>query len=209
MKHSKSSRKWLDEHHSDHYVKKAQKEGYRSRAAFKLLEMNEKDHLFNKGMFVVDLGAAPGGWSMVARKQIGDKGRVIALDCLAMPSIAGVEFLQGDFTEEATLAELMRMIDNQPVDLVMSDMAPNMSGIAAADQARSMYLAELALDLVKQILRAKGTFLVKVFQGEDFDDYLRQLRTLFTTVKVRKPPASRARSSEVYLLAQGFKDIIR
>ena len=207
MMGSKSSRRWLNEHFNDVYVKRAQQEGYPSRAAYKLLEIQDKDKILRKGMMVVDLGAAPGGWSLVAKRLAGDAGRVYAVDLLPL-IISGVDFIQGDFTEEATLKQLLELVDNQPVDLVMSDMAPNISGIAAADHARAMYLTELAYDLAKKTLRTGGTFLVKVFQGEGFPELLQHVRQSFIQVKIRKPKSSRARSSEVYLLGLGFKVII-
>lgn len=205
MAHSKSSKQWLREHFDDHYVKLAQKKGYRSRACFKLLEIQEKDKLIKPAMTVVDLGAAPGGWSQVAAELVGHKGVVIASDILPMDSIAGVDFVQGDFTEDAVFEELLRLIDNRPVDLVISDMAPNLSGLKDVDQPRAMYLVELALDMARQVLRPGGSFLAKVFQGEGFDQYVRDLRASFDQVKTRKPQASRPRSREVYMLGRGFK----
>jgi 23S rRNA (uridine2552-2'-O)-methyltransferase len=201
---SKSSNRWLQEHFNDAYVKRAQQEGYRSRAVFKLLEIQDKDNLLRPGMTVVDLGAAPGGWSEVAARLVGERGRVVALDILPMDPVAGVEFIQGDFREDAVLERLMECVGNRPVDLVMSDMAPNISGTKAVDQPRAMYLAELALDLARQVLAPGGDFLVKVFQGEDFDAYLREARRSFGKVMIRKPKASRARSREVYLLARNY-----
>lgn len=205
MKRTSSSSRWLNEHFNDVYVKRAQKEGYRSRAAFKLIEIQEKIQLLRPGMIVVDLGASPGGWSEVAKRILAGKGKIIALDLLEMPPISGVEFIQGDFTEDEILQQLFHRIDNQAIDLVMSDMAPNMSGINQVDQARSMYLAELSLDFAKQVLRHNGNFLVKVFQGEGFDPFLRDMRQAFTKVKIEKPKASRSRSNEIYLLGMGFK----
>jgi len=201
MARSKSSQRWLREHFSDPFVKKAQAEGLRSRAAYKLEELLERDRVLKPGMVVVDLGAAPGGWSQLVRRELGDSGRVIALDILDMPPLAGVEFILGDFREPEPLARLEALLDGQPVDLVLSDMAPNMSGMDAVDQPRSMYLAELARDFSDQHLRAGGTFLIKLFQGAGFDDYIRDLRRRYRQVKVRKPEASRSRSSEVYALA--------
>ncbi len=201
MARSKSSQRWLREHFSDPFVKKAQAEGLRSRAAYKLEELLERDRVLKPGMVVVDLGAAPGGWSQLVRRELGDSGRVIALDILDMPPLAGVEFILGDFREPEPLARLEALLDGQPVDLVLSDMAPNMSGMDAIDQPRSMYLAELARDFADQHLRAGGTFLIKLFQGAGFDDYIRDLRRRYRQVKVRKPEASRSRSSEVYALA--------
>ena len=205
MARSKSSGRWLQEHFDDEYVKKAQQQGYRSRAVYKLLEIQQKDHILRPGMTVVDLGAAPGGWSQVAADIVGDKGRVIALDILPMSSLGGVEIIEGDFREEAVLQQLLDSLNGRAVDLVMSDMAPNMSGIGGVDQPRAMYLAELTLDLAHKVLRQGGDIVVKVFQGEGFDDYLRSLREVFTKVQSRKPKASRPRSREVYLLARGYK----
>ncbi len=205
MKRTKSSRRWLDEHFQDTYVKRAQQAGYRSRAAFKLLEIQEKDHLLTKGMTVVDLGAAPGGWSIIAKRLVGDEGRVFALDILAMDSISGVTFIQGDFTEDAVFHQFLACIDNQPVNLVMSDIAPNISGIIEVDQPRIMFLAELALEFAQKVLSPGGNFLVKVFQGEGFIEYVTALRKSFNQVKTRKPKASLSRSNEVYLLGIGFK----
>jgi 23S rRNA (uridine2552-2'-O)-methyltransferase len=197
MKRSKTSKQWMMEHVSDPYVQRAQKEGYRSRAAYKLLEIAERDHLLKPGMVVVDLGATPGGWSQVAA---ASGCRVIALDLLPMQPLAGVEFIQGDFREESVLAELEARLAGQRVDLVISDMAPNISGIGVADQARAMHLVELALDFASNHLRPGGAFLVKVFQGAGFEDFMRQMRGRFARVVVRKPKASRDRSSEQYLL---------
>jgi 23S rRNA (uridine2552-2'-O)-methyltransferase len=200
---SKSSQRWLKEHFSDPYVKKAQAEGLRSRAAYKLEELVERDRLLKPGMVVVDLGAAPGGWSQWVRQALGDSGRVIALDILEMPSLAGVEFLHGDFREDAVLSTLEGMLGNQPVDLVLSDMAPNKSGMDAVDQPRIMHLAELAMEFADRHLRPDGTFLIKLFQGVGFDDYVRELRRRYAKVAIRKPDASRKRSPEVYALALG------
>lgn len=206
MARSKSSGNWLKEHHSDIYVQKAREEGYRSRAVYKLKEIQERDRIIRSGMVVVELGAAPGGWSQYVAGLIGGKGRMIALDILPMDSLADVTFIQGDFREEAVLAELLAAIgDNQQVDLIISDMAPNMSGVKSTDQAKSMYLAELALDFVRQRLVTGGDFLTKVFHGPGFDDYFRALKSDFKTVQTRKPEASRARSQETYLLARGFR----
>lgn len=201
---SKSSGAWLKEHFDDEYVKRAQKYGYRSRAVYKLIEIQEKYKLIKPGQVIVDLGAAPGSWSQVAMEYLKDKGQVYALDILPMDSIAGVQCIQGDFTQQAVLDELLGALDKTAVDLVMSDMAPNISGIAIADQAKSMYLAELALDFCQQVLKTGGNFLVKVFQGEGFDEYLKEVRSRFKTVIVRKPKASRPRSREVYLLAKDY-----
>lgn len=203
MKRTKTSKAWMTEHVNDPYVQQAKRLGYRSRAAFKLLEIDERDHLLKPGMVVVDLGAAPGGWSQVAAKKIGQKGRIIALDLLEMPVIAGVDFIQGDFTEDAVLAELEQRLTGAAVDLVICDMAPNISGIGLADQARSMHLAELAMEFAVQWLKPSGVFLVKLFQGAGFEDYVREARRRFKQVAVRKPGASRSRSKEVYLLGKG------
>lgn len=204
MKRTKTSKAWMTEHVNDPYVQQAKRLGYRSRAAFKLLEIDARDHLLKQGMVVVDLGAAPGGWSQVAVKKIGHKGRIIALDLLEMPPIAGVDFIQGDFTEDAVLAELEQRLAGAAVDLVICDMAPNISGIGLADQARSMHLAELAMEFAAQWLKPSGVFLVKLFQGTGFEDYVREARRRFKLVAVRKPEASRSRSKEVYLLGKGM-----
>lgn len=197
MKKSKTSKQWMMEHVNDPYVQRAQKEGYRSRAAYKLLEIDERDHLLKPGRVVVDLGATPGGWSQVAAAR---GCRVIALDLLPLQPLPGVEFIQGDFREDEVLAELEARLGGRPVGLVISDMAPNISGISVADQARAMYLAELALDFASNHLEPGGAFLVKVFQGTGFEDFLRLMRSRFARVVVRKPGASRDRSSEQYLL---------
>ena len=202
---SKSSARWLKEHFNDPYVKRAQAEGWRSRAVFKLEELIERDQLLRPGMVVVDLGAAPGGWSQVARERLGDRGRVIALDILPMQGIGGVDFIHGDFREEAVLSELEQRLAGAPVDLVLSDMAPNMSGVAAVDQPRSMHLVELAEEFAARHLRPGGAFLTKVFQCEGFDEFVRRLRGAYARVSIRKPKASRARSPEVYALATGKK----
>lgn len=205
---SKSSQRWLKEHFSDPFVKKAQAEGLRSRAAYKLEELVERDRLLRPGMVVVDLGAAPGGWSQWVRQAMlglypADPGRVIALDILEMPTLAGVEFLHGDFREDAVLSQLEAALGDKPVDLVLSDMAPNKSGVDSVDQPRMMHLAELAMDFADRRLRTDGTFLLKLFQGVGFDDYVRELRRRYAKVVIRKPAASRKRSPEVYALAQG------
>lgn len=205
MSRSKSSAGWLREHFSDVYVKKAQAEGVRSRAVYKLEELVDRDRLLKPGMAVVDLGAAPGGWSQLVRQRLGDSGKVFALDILPMQGIAGVDFLQGDFREESVVQALEARLEGQKLDLVLSDMAPNMSGVAMADQIRAMALAELALDFSRQWLKPGGAFLIKLFQGAGFDDYLRSLRADFSRVTMRKPKASRARSREVYALATGRK----
>jgi len=202
MARSKSSNRWLSEHFDDQYVKMAQQRGLRSRSAFKLLELQDKYQLIKPGMIVVDLGAAPGGWCQVVCPLVGESGKVLALDILEMDPIHGVEFIRGDFTEEEPLQILESALDGLEVDLVLSDMAPNMSGMATIDQAKAMYLAELALEFVKDHLKPGGDYVVKLFQGTDFDVYVRQVRSLFKKVQVRKPKASRPRSREVYLLAR-------
>ena len=202
---SASSKRWLQEHVNDKYVKEANKRGLRSRAFFKIEELNQKDKLMKQGDTVVDLGAAPGGWSQFAVEALGADGTVIACDILAMDPIAGVDFLRGDFREQAVLDALLDRIDGKNVDLVMSDMAPNMSGNDTVDQAQSMYLVELALDMCHQVMKPDGKFVVKVFQGEGFDQFMADVKSAFKVVKVRKPESSRARSREVYLVATGFK----
>lgn len=204
-KHSGSSGRWLKEHFDDKYVLEAQKKGYRSRALFKIEEIQQKDKLLKPGMTVVDLGAAPGGWSQYAAGVVGDEGQVIACDILPMDPIPGVSFLQGDFREEAVLDALLERIQPDMVDVVLSDMAPNMSGNLASDQPRAMYLVELALDMCRQVLAPNGSFAVKVFQGEGFDQYLADVRSMFKVVKIRKPDSSRDRSREVYIVATGYK----
>src|SRR5688572_6821541 len=203
MARSKSSPRWLKEHFDDPYVKRAQAEGMRSRAAYKLEELIERDRLLKPGMVVVDLGAAPGGWSQVLRRDLGGKGRVIALDILDMPPIAGVEFIHGDFREPGPLSQLEELLGGAPVDLVLSDMAPNMTGVDTVDQARAMYLSELARDFADTHLKPGGNFLIKLFQGEGFDAYVKDLRTRYDKLVIRKPAASRRRSNEVYALALG------
>ncbi|KGM07379.1 Cell division protein FtsJ/Ribosomal RNA large subunit methyltransferase J [Methylophaga thiooxydans] len=205
MAKSKSSQGWLKEHFDDQYVKKAQKEGHRSRATFKLDEIDQKDKLLRAGMSVVDLGAAPGGWSDYAFRKVGDSGTVVALDILPMTPLTGVHFIEGDFREDEVLDELNKVLNGREIDLVLSDMAPNMSGVGSIDQPASMYLVELALDFAVNNLSKQGCFLVKVFQGEGFDAYLKQMRDSFNKVVTRKPGASRARSREVYLLGKGLK----
>ncbi|KPQ31149.1 MAG: 23S rRNA (uridine2552-2'-O)-methyltransferase RrmJ [Halomonas sp. HL-93] len=195
----------MKEHFDDPYVKQSWQDGYRSRASYKLLEIDDKDKLLRPGMTVIDLGAAPGGWSQIAAEKVGEHGMLIASDILEMDSLADVAFIQGDFTEETVLNAILKHLDNRPVDLVMSDMAPNMSGMAAIDQPQAMYLVELALELARETLSPGGQLLVKVFQGEGFDSYLKELRNDFKRVVTRKPSASRARSREVYLLAEGFR----
>lgn len=205
MARSKTSHRWLKEHFDDPYVKMAQRDGYRSRASYKLLEIQEKDRILRPGMTVVDLGAAPGGWSQVTSRVIGDKGILIASDILPMDSIPDVTFIQGDFTEDEVFAKLLEAIGENPVDLVISDMAPNMSGLPAVDMPRAMFLCELALDLCTRVLRPGGDFLIKIFQGEGFDTYLKMVRENFEKVQMRKPLSSRDRSREQYLLARGFR----
>ncbi|MDP8162359.1 23S rRNA (uridine(2552)-2'-O)-methyltransferase RlmE [Pasteurella skyensis] len=204
-KRSASSSRWLAEHFKDQFVQKAHKQKLRSRAYFKIDEIQRVDRLFKPNMTVVDLGAAPGGWSQYAVSQIGKKGRVIACDILDMNPIAGVDFLQGDFREESVLSALLERVGEKKVDIVMSDMAPNFSGTPEVDIPRAMYLVELALDMCRQVLTKNGSFVVKVFQGEGFDEYLKEIRAMFTKVKVRKPEASRGRSREVYIVAIGYK----
>jgi 23S rRNA (uridine2552-2'-O)-methyltransferase len=205
MSRSKSSRRWLDRHFSDDYVKQAQERGYRSRAAFKLLEIQEKQRLVKPGQVVVDLGAAPGGWSQVARELVGPEGLVIALDLLAMEPLPGVTVIEGDFREDEGLQRLKDVLGKREVDLVLSDMAPNISGVAAVDQPRAMYLCELALEFASEALRPGGDFLVKVFQGAGSDAFLQEIRRRFSQVSVKKPAASRAKSREVYVLARNLK----
>ncbi len=205
MARSKSSSRWMQEHFEDEYVKMAQTQGYRSRAVFKLKEIQEKDQLIKPGMNIIDLGAAPGGWSQLARELIGKKDKLIALDILPMEAIDGVDFIQGDFREEDVLNGLYEILNQAPVSLVMSDMAPNMSGNKAVDQPRAIYLAELALDTAKTVLSKNGSFLVKLFHGEGFETYYQDVQSHFTKVIIRKPKASRPRSNEVYILAKGFK----
>ena len=205
MARSKTSLKWLQRHVNDPYVKQAQKDGYRSRASYKLLEIQEKYKLIRPGMSVVDLGAAPGGWSQVTSRLIGGQGRLIASDILEMDSIPDVTFIQGDFTQDEVLAQILEAVGNSQVDLVISDMAPNMSGLASVDMPRSMFLCELALDLATRVLKPGGDFLIKVFQGEGFDEYHKSVRKQFEKVTTRKPKSSRDRSREQYLLGRGFR----
>jgi 23S rRNA (uridine2552-2'-O)-methyltransferase len=205
VKRSKSSQNWLKRHFDDPYVKEAQKAGYRSRAVFKLLEIQEKDHILKPGMVVVDLGAAPGGWSQITVPIVGKSGQVIALDILPIDPMEGVTFIQGDFTEQSVYDQLVASLNGRKVDLVMSDMAPNISGMKAVDQPRTMYLAELSVDFARTVLKPGGDFLTKVFQGEGFDQFLKALRGSFDKVLIRKPKASRPKSREVYMLARGFK----
>jgi 23S rRNA (uridine2552-2'-O)-methyltransferase len=205
MAKSKSSRRWLAEHFDDQYVKMSQQQGLRSRAAFKLIELDEKYRLLRKGMRVVDLGSAPGSWTQVAQRALDKTGKIVALDILPMDPLEGVSFIQGDFTEDEPLALLEEELQSNNVDLVLSDMAPNMSGMGAIDQPRAMYLAELALAFAEKWLEPGGSFVVKVFHGEGFDDYVRQTRSMFEKVQVRKPAASRPRSREVYVLGHRRK----
>ncbi|MFI3123336.1 MAG: 23S rRNA (uridine(2552)-2'-O)-methyltransferase RlmE [Methylococcales bacterium] len=205
MARTKSSTQWMQEHFDDEYVKMAKAQGYRSRAVFKLKEIHEKDKLIKAGMNIVDLGAAPGGWSQFARELLGKNGRLVALDILPMEPIEGVDMIIGDFREESVLNELYAVLNNAPIHLVLSDMAPNMSGNKSTDQARSIFLGELALDTAKTVLTKNGVFLVKLFQGEGFEAYFKEVQQAFTTVIIRKPKASRPRSNEVYILAKGFK----
>lgn len=205
MARSRSSGRWLSEHFRDEYVKQAHAEGYRSRAVFKLMEIQERDRLLRPGMRVLDLGSAPGGWSQYAAGRVGRQGKVYALDVLPMEAIPGVEFVQGDFCEQTVWQELTRRLAGQKVDVVLSDMAPNMSGTRAIDQPRAIYFAELALETAKQVLAEGGALLVKMFQGAGFDEFKRECGQFFDKVQIRKPKASKSRSREVYLLAQGFK----
>ena len=205
VQRSKSSANWLREHFNDPFVKQAQKDGYRSRASYKLLEIQEKDRLIRPGMSVIDLGAAPGGWSQVTSRLIGGQGRLIASDILEMDSIADVTFIQGDFTHDEVLQRILEAVGDSHVDLVISDMAPNMSGTPAVDIPRAMFLCELALDLATRVLKPGGDFLIKIFQGEGFDLYHKQVREQFDKVQMRKPLSSRDRSREQYLLARGFR----
>lgn len=203
MKRQAKTHAWHHQHVSDFYVRQATEQGWRSRAAFKLLEIDDKDRLLKPGQTVVDLGCAPGGWCQVAARQLNGRGRIVGVDLLEVTGIGGVTFIQGDFTEDSVLAELEAAGIEGGVDLVLSDMAPNISGVDSSDQARSYYLAELALDFARQHLKPDGAFLIKVFQGAGFEDYMKQMRAAFRTVVVRKPKASRDRSREVYLLARG------
>ncbi|GAB5604637.1 RlmE family RNA methyltransferase [Sideroxyarcus sp. TK5] len=203
MKATKTSKQWMREHVNDPYVQMAQKDGYRARAAYKLLELDERDHLIKPGMVVVDLGAAPGSWCQVVAKKLGEHGRIIALDLLPLAPLPRVEFIQGDFREDSVLAQLEQTLGGRPIGLVISDMAPNISGVGVADQARAMYLAELALDFAVNHLAPGGSFAVKVFQGAGFEDYMRSMRNHFSKVVARKPKASRDRSSEQYLVGLG------
>ena len=205
MARSKSSNQWMQEHLNDEYVKKAKALGYRSRATFKLIEIIEKDKLIQSGMNVVDLGAAPGGWSEYVRNIVGKKQKVIALDILDIDPIEGVDFIQGDFRENEVYEQLNKILEGAPIDVVLSDMAPNLSGNKAIDQPGAMYLCELALETAQAILVEGGSFLVKVFQGAGFEEYKKQVANSFDKVLIRKPKSSRARSNEVYILGRGFK----
>ncbi|AOY01769.1 RlmE family RNA methyltransferase [Jeongeupia sp. USM3] len=205
MARSKTSNAWLKEHVNDHYVHQAQKDGYRARAAYKLIEINDKDRLIRPGMWIADLGAAPGSWSQVAAKLVGGNGRVFALDLLEMAFIPGVEFIQGDFRDDAVLEQYLALLGGRQVDLVICDIAPNITGNAVTDQARSMHLCELALQFVQDHLKPGGDFLVKVFQGYGYNEYMAEMRSTFTQVLTRKPKASRDRSTEMYLLGKQKK----
>jgi len=205
MPRTKSSNEWLRRHVNDPYVKQAQIDGYRSRSAYKLIELNEKDRLIKPGMRILDLGSAPGGWSQVAGKLVGRKGRVLATDILPMDPVPNVDFIQGDFTDEAIVERLFAWLEGGRFDLIISDIAPNLSGIDSADQAGSMYFLELALDTVRKTLKPGATFAAKMFQGSGPDEYVKELRKSFEKVLIRKPAASRAQSREVYIVAKGFK----
>jgi 23S rRNA (uridine2552-2'-O)-methyltransferase len=205
MARSKTSKKWLDEHVNDPYVKRAQADGYRSRASYKLIEINDKDKLIRSGDTVMDLGSAPGGWSQIVAPLVGEKGTVIASDILPMDSIVGVDFIQGDFTQDAVYEKILSTLEGAQADVVVSDMAPNISGVNAADQYGSIYLVELALDMARNVLKPGGSFCAKVFQGVGYEEYVKDVRQSFKTVLVRKPAASRPRSREVYIVAKGFK----
>lgn len=206
MARSKTSNRWMEEHVNDPYVKRAQIDGYRARAAYKLIELNEKDKLIRSGSLVVDLGSAPGSWSQIAGRIVGVKGRVVASDILPMDSLENVDFIQGDFTEEIVFNQIMNLLGDNKADVVISDMSPNISGVDAVDQASSMYLVELALDMARQVLKPKGDYVAKVFHGEGYDDYVKEVRKSFEKVVIRKPDASRPRSREVYVVGKGFKN---
>lgn len=205
MKRTRTSKAWMHEHVTDPYVQRAKAEGYRSRASFKLMEIDDRDRLIRAGGVVVDLGAAPGGWSQVAAERMKGRGRVVALDLLEMDGLHGVQFIQGDFREESVLHQLEALLAGERADLVLSDMAPNISGVPVSDQARIMHLAELGLDFCRQWLKPDGAFLVKVFQGYGYEEFVREMRAVFKSVATRKPDASRDRSAEVYLLGKGLK----
>ena len=206
MKKSHSSKQWLRRHVNDPYVQRSKREGYRSRSAYKLTEIDERDKLLRAGQVIVDLGAAPGGWSQVAAKRVGGAGKVIAIDLVEVEPIAGVTLIQADFGSRKGLEAVQAALEGGKADLVLSDMAPNLSGIAISDQARSMHLAEIARDFALLHLKPDGGFLVKIFQGAGYDDYLKSLRQAFRKVVVRKPAASRDESAEQYLLARGLRD---
>jgi 23S rRNA (uridine2552-2'-O)-methyltransferase len=205
MARTKSSASWMSRHLSDPFVKQAQKDGYRSRSAYKLVELNEKDKLIRPGMRIMDLGSAPGGWSQVAGKLVGEKGRVLATDILPMDALKNVDFIQGDFTEEAVVNQVFAWLGDEKFDLIISDIAPNITGIDSADQAKSIYFLELALDTVRKTLKPGSSFVAKMFQGSGSDQYIKDLRQYFSKVSVRKPAASRKESREVYIVAKGFK----
>ena len=205
MARTKSSAGWLSRHLSDPYVKQAQKDGYRARSAYKLIELNEKDRLIRPGMRIMDLGSAPGGWSQVAAKLVGDRGRVLATDILPMDPLVNVDFIQGDFTEDGIVQQVLDWLGSAKFDLIISDIAPNTTGIDSADAAKSIYLLELALDTVRRTLKSQASFAAKMFQGAGSDQYLKELRTHFAKVNIRKPAASRKESREVYVVAKGFK----
>jgi len=205
MAQGKKRQAWMQRHLDDPYVKQAQIDGFRSRAVYKLSEIDQRDRLFRPGLSVIDLGAAPGGWTQYAAQKVGDSGRVLAVDILPMDPVAGATIIEGDFTQQATLDEMLEKLNSRPINLVISDMAPNISGIKSADQARAMYLAELALDLACKVLEPNGAFLVKVFMGEGFDAFIRDLKQRFLAVSVRKPKASRPKSRENYLVAKGLR----
>lgn len=206
MARSKSSASWLSRHVNDPFVKQAQRDGYRSRSAYKLIELNEKDKLIRPGMRIMDLGSAPGGWSQVAGRLVGAKGRVLATDILPMEEVKNVDFIQGDFTDEAIVQQVLDWLGGEKFDLIISDIAPNISGIESADQGRSIWFLELALDTVRKTLKPGANFAAKMFQGSGSDEYLKELRTHFAKVLIRKPEASRKKSREVYLVAKGFKE---
>ena len=205
MARTKSSANWLSRHVNDPFVKQAQRDGYRSRSAYKLIELNEKDRLIRPGIRVMDLGSAPGGWSQVAGKLVGAKGRVLATDILPMNELKNVDFIQGDFTEDAIVQQVLDWLGGEKFDLILSDIAPNISGIESADQGRSIWFLELALDTVRKTLKPRGNFVAKMFQGSGSDEYLKELRKYFVKVAIRKPEASRKKSREVYLVAKEFK----
>ncbi len=205
MARSKTSKQWMDEHVNDPYVKQAKIDGYRSRASYKLIEINEKDKLISAGNLVLDLGAAPGGWSQIIAPMLGSSGKLIASDILHMEGIGGVTFIQGDFTEESVYDEILAALNNEKADVVVSDMAPNLSGVNTTDQYASIYLVELALDMARNVLKPGGSFCAKVFQGVGYEEYVKDMRRSFNKVIVRKPAASRPRSREVYLVGKGFK----